>query len=179
VIRRRSRHATRRTPTASIVSAGPLILLCLLPILATCDSNPSEPSGSGGNDHNLAVIGDWELTTVIISNTCGLADSTGETEPVTLAEDGDILRITKSGRSWGIAEFDGETLHIMGTETSDELGYTAAFETEGTGVLSDTMISGTFETAVRFKPDVVEHTDCDIVSSFIMTRMERGFRPEG
>ena len=119
------------------------------------------------------------MTTVITSNTCGLPDSTTETETLNLAQDGDVLSITKSGSFWGIAELDGQNLHIMGTETSDELGHTAIFETEGTGVVSETGISGTFDTAVRFKPDVVEHTDCDITSSFMMARPEERAGPEG
>jgi len=159
----------RMTP-GSLFCAGLLIVFCLLIVLAGCDDNPSEPSGPGGDDQPPEVTGTWEMTTVITANTCGLPDSTSETETVGLVQDGDVFSITRAGNHWGVAELDGRNLHILATKTSAELGYTAVFATEGTGVVSETEITGSFTTDVRFKPDVVEHTDCEITSSFVMTR---------
>jgi hypothetical protein len=150
-----------------------LVLLSAL-LLQMCGSNPSEPED---RQQPLDLTGSWELTTTIISNTCGLPDSTTQTETFILAESGDVWSMTTSGGPWGIAQLDGQELYLHGSETSAELGHTAVFETEGSGSASETEIIGTLITAVNFKPGSPAHTDCEITASFVMTKLQESARP--
>ena len=144
-----------------------LVLFSVL-VLQMCGSNPSDPE-NGGQDLDLA--GDWELTTTITSNTCGLPNGTTETETIVLAESGDGLSVTTFDGPWGTVQVDGHNLTITGTAAHDDFGHPATLETEGTGSGSETEITGTFTTNVDFEPGSGAPTDCEITLSFTMTKL--------
>jgi murein DD-endopeptidase MepM/ murein hydrolase activator NlpD len=145
-----------------------LVLFSAL-VLQMCDSNPTDPKDK---TQDLDLAGDWELTTTITSNTCGLPNGTTETETIVLAESGGGLSVTTFEGPWGTVQVDGHDLSLTGSETSDDLGHPATLETEGTGSGSESEITGTFTTTVDFEPGSGAPADCEITSSFTMTKLE-------
>lgn len=148
---------------------GLLFILLLALVLQMCDSKPTETKNGGVT---VNIIGDWELTTTITSNTCGLPNGTTETEIVALAQSGDALSITTFSGLWGTAEVDGQNVTIAGLERSDDFGWPATLETAGTGSATETEITGSFTTTVDFDPGSGDHTDCEITTSFTMEKLE-------
>jgi murein DD-endopeptidase MepM/ murein hydrolase activator NlpD len=149
--------------------AGLLFVLLLALVLQMCDSTPTETKNG---EVTVNIMGSWELTTTITSNTCGLPNGTTDTEIIVLAESAGGLSITTFSGPWGTAEVDGQSVSITGSETSDEFGHPATLETEGTGSASETEIAGTLTITVDFDPGSGDHTDCEITTSFVMTKLE-------
>jgi murein DD-endopeptidase MepM/ murein hydrolase activator NlpD len=152
-----------------LIYAELFFILFMALVLLMCSSNPSDPKD---DEQVLDLTGSWELTTTITSNTCGLPNGTTETSNILLAESGDSFSITIFSGRWGTAQVDGHNLSLTGSETSGEFGHPATLETEGIGSGSETEISGTFTTTVDFEPGSAEHTDCEITTSFTMTKLE-------
>jgi hypothetical protein len=132
--------------------------------LVSCDDDTEDEAP-------LNLAGSWELTTTVTSNTCGLENGETATEIIHLSGGSDVLSITTSSGTWGTGEVDGQSLHVVGTETSDDFGCSATLVTEGTGWISQTEVAGTLTTTVSFADSCTNNPDCTMTTGFVMTRL--------
>jgi murein DD-endopeptidase MepM/ murein hydrolase activator NlpD len=144
------------------------LLLASLVLLPSCDSKGTDPKEA---QQPLDLAGDWQLTTTIASNTCGLPNGTQETETIVLAESNGGFSITTFSGPWGTVQVSGQNVSISGSERSDELGHPATLETDGTGTATEFEMVGTFATAVTFDPGGSQ-SDCEISNDFVMAKMD-------
>jgi hypothetical protein len=145
------------------------ILILLFVLFQMCNSNSTDPQN---NDQPVDLTGSWELTTTIISNTCGLQDGETKTEIMYLTDTGGVLSIINFDGHWGDGAVDGTNMQFNGAETSDDLGCPATLLTEGTGSISAAEITGTFTTTVDFPDSCTNYSDCTIHSNFVMKKIE-------
>ena len=141
-------------------------------LLSTLQSCSKESTTPEKGEMVVDVNGSWELTSTIISNTCGLQNGETQAEIIYLTHKNNEITITNFDGLWGNGEVNGNSLNFTGTEASDDFGTTATLETQGNGQIKETEITGSFTTTVSFNPDSTQMSDCTISSSFVMKKME-------
>jgi hypothetical protein len=139
-------------------------------MMCGCDENDA-----GTEPELVDLTGSWELVTTVTSNNCGLSEGETKTEVIYLECEGSEVTITNFGGVWGSGQIEDGTLTFVGTERIDDFGCPATMLTEGTGLIYETEINGTFNSVVSFDEDscfYLDPSDCSITSSFVMTPME-------
>ena len=142
-------------------AAGACLLACFA--LHGCDVSETDTE-----PELVDLTGSWELKTTITSNTCWLPNGETKTEVIYLESAGHEVFITNFGGLWGTGQIEEGTLTFAGTEQSDDFGRSATMATEGTGLIYETEIVGTFNTEVSFDQDSCFHldpSDCSIASN--------------
>jgi hypothetical protein len=154
-------------------SSGVRLLLALLLISAVLQVIGCGTSDTDDKEEPVDLVGSWELTTTVISNTCGIQNGETEAETIYLGDDGGELSITTFSGPWGSMTRAGDEVHFSGIAMSDEFDCPATLSTEGTGSVSGTEIAGTFSTTVSFDQDSCPGTqDCLITTDFVMVKLE-------
>lgn len=145
-----------------------ILLVSALSYVFGCGTNDTD-----GDAPPVDLHGSWELTTTVVSNTCGLSNGETEKGTVYLDQSSDDFTVMMFDGLWGSVTLEGAAISISGTETSDEFGCPAVLVSEGTGFVSGTDVTGTLATTVSFdKDDCPDDPDCVITSDFVMTKLD-------
>jgi hypothetical protein len=130
-------------------------------------------SDTDGDGTPPDLEGTWELTTTVVSNTCGIEDAEVQSEKIFLSSSGNGWSITVFSGPWGDATVTGNTIQFSGSEASDDFACPATLVTQGEGSVSESEMSGTLTTTVAFDQDSCPGTpDCSITMDFVMIRLE-------
>ena len=127
------------------------ILSFIMIIFHTCSKDSTDPQG---NPEPIDVLGSWSLTTTITANTCGLANGEVNTEFIYLTDTSGVQRIINFDGNWGLYSVDGSAIQFTGSEETERLGCLATLSTAGSGIGTESEISGSFVTTSAIPPAV-------------------------
>jgi hypothetical protein len=147
--------------------------LLLLPIIINFQFLGCGDKDTDSDQEYVNLTGSWEMTSTIVSNTCGLQNGEINTETLLLDDNNGVISITNFDGLWGNGVVDGQSIQFTGSEESDDFGCLATLETAGTGTVSASEIAGSFTMTVLFDPDsCIGYSNCTITFDFAMTLLE-------
>lgn len=136
------------------------MLLVVVLMMISCKENPTNPSLED-------LAGVWQLSTTVISNTCGLIDGSTSTETITLIQCGTEVSVISGAGLWGRGTVQDDHLEFTGTEVkTDDEGCVSTHYSTGTLTGTSTLLEGTFTTSITFDNDSCgDKTDCSVETS--------------
>jgi hypothetical protein len=130
-------------------------------------------SDTDGDSTPPDLDGSWELTTTVVSNTCGIENGEMQSETILLSSSGNGWSITTFSGPWGNATVTGGRIQFSGSEISDDFACPATLVSQGEGSASESEMSGTLTITASFDQDSCPGTpDCLVTMDFTMTKLE-------